>query len=76
LGYRLLKHKMTSYAKNWGTWPPGYACDSELRNNLNLHFKFAILIRQNKRNHLLFYVLHKILCKKIATVTCSFKIYI
>jgi len=27
------------------------------RNNLNLHVKFAILISQNKCNHLLFYVL-------------------
>ena len=33
---------------------------SGLRNNLNLHFKFAIPIRhrQNKCNHLLFYVLN------------------
>ena len=30
---------------------------SESPNNSNLHFIFAILIRQNKRNHLLFYVL-------------------
>ena len=27
------------------------------RNNLDLHFKFAILIKQNKCNHLLFHVL-------------------
>jgi len=25
LGYRLSKHKMTTYAKIWGAWPSGYA---------------------------------------------------
>ena len=30
---------------------------SGLRNNLNLYFKFAILIGQNKCNHLVFYVI-------------------
>ena len=28
-----------------------------ITKNLNLHFRFAILLRKNKRNHLLFYVL-------------------
>jgi len=58
LVYRLPKHKTASYAKNleW-EWPPVYASDSGSRNNLNLHFKFAIPIRQNQGNHLLFYVL-------------------
>jgi len=31
--------------------------DPGSRNNLNLHFKFSFLIRQNKCNHLLFCVL-------------------
>jgi len=38
-------------------WDPGKACDSESQSNLNLHFKFAILVGQNRCNHLLFYVL-------------------
>jgi len=33
-----------------------------LRNYLKLHFKFAIPIRQNKCNHLQFYVLSFIQC--------------
>ena len=43
------------------------------RNNLNLHIKFTILIRQNKCNHLLFLYakFHRILCKKIAAVNTS-----
>ena len=35
----------------------GETFHSGSRNNINLHFKLAILIRQNKCNRLLFYVL-------------------
>jgi len=58
LGYRLSKHKMTRYAKNWVAWlpgPPGAVYDSVSQNNSNLLFKFAI--RQNKCNHLLLYLI-------------------
>ena len=41
----------------WASGTPGYACDPGSRNNLNLHFEFAIFIRQNKCNHLMFYAL-------------------
>jgi len=36
---------------------PNIGFHSELRNNLNIDFGFSTLIRQNKWNHLLFYVL-------------------
>jgi len=49
---------------------------SHCGSQTNLHFQFAIVIRQNKCNHLLLFMLfHVILFKKIiATVTCSLKI--
>ena len=65
---------------------PNFGCETfhlGSRNKLNLHFKFAILIRQNKCGYLglLFYVLSFIqfcLCTKIAAVSSmlSPKIYI
>jgi len=51
---------MSKYAKNLGVMAPGtlvYACDSGSRNNVSLLFEFAILIRKNECNHLLFCLL-------------------
>ena len=49
---------MLKKLKNIAPGTPGCACDSGSQNNLNLHFKFIILLlRQNECNHLLLCVL-------------------
>ena len=48
---------MLKKLKNISHMYPGCACDSGSQNNLNAHFKYTILLRQNECNHLLLCVL-------------------